>query len=80
MRQSDTSSSQPPTSGANSGETDRISSIWAKMRAASPGGKISRTQARASTEPAQPPSACSKRAASSASGPVAMAQAAEPRA
>ena len=60
QRQLATSSSQPPNKGANSGDTDRISSIWAKMRAASPGGKISRTQARASTVPAQPPLACDK--------------------
>ena len=70
-------SSQPPNRGANRGDTDSTSSIWAKMRAASPGGKISRTQARARTDPAQPPVAWTKRAASRLMGPGASAQTAD---
>src|SRR5690606_1497984 len=71
--------SRPPASGARIGASPITNIIWENTLAACTGSQLSRTTARVTTIPAQPPSACAKRAATNQSSVGASAQARDAR-
>ena len=76
-RQPNSVCSTPPASGASNGAIAMIAAMRESSRATRTPSYMSRTVARASTMAPDPPSACRKRAAISASIEVASAQASD---